>query len=94
MVRQILMLISLVTMPAAAAGLDMTRPLGQDDVLPRCQVERTETEFKIFVGDTLVHQLTHTAGRNIVADPSNHYGDVLLIVTLSLQKLRDTRLCQ
>ncbi len=94
MVRQIGMLISLVTMPAAAATFDLTRPLGQDDLLPRCQVERTDTEFRIFVGEKLVHQLTHSAGLNIVADPSNRYGDVLLVVTKSLQKLREIGICQ
>lgn len=91
-VRKILFLLSLCSVPAAA--LDLTRPLGQDEELPRCQVERTETEFVIYVGEKPIHRLTHTAGRNIVADPSNRYGNVLLLVTESLAQMRATGLCK
>ena len=79
---------------ASAASQDLTRPLGSDDSLPRCQLERTDTEFVLYVGDKAIHRFTHTSGRSIVADPSNQYGNVLLLVTASLEKLRQTGICR
>lgn len=87
-----LFLMGLLSVPAAA--LELTRPLGPDDQLPRCQVERTDTEFVLYVGDKPVHRFTHTSGRNIVADPSNQYGNVLLLVTKSLTGMREAGLCR
>jgi hypothetical protein len=90
--RPILFLLGLSS--ASVAALDLTRPLGPDETLPRCQVERTDTEFVLYVGEQAIHRFTHTAGRNIVADPSNQYGNVLLLLTASLEKLRETGICR
>jgi hypothetical protein len=89
-----LFLIGLFSVPAAAGSLDLTRPLGPDEELPRCAVERTDTEFVLHLGEKAIHRFTHTAGRNIVADPSNQYANVILLVTQSLEKLRSTGICK
>ena len=84
-------------MPAAALPLsstDLTRPLEDGEALPRCQVERTPEEFILYVGNKEMQRFTHTSGRNFIADPTNRYGEVLLLVTKSLQGLRDTKICQ
>lgn len=84
-------------MPAAALPMtstDLTRPLEVGEELPRCQVERTPEEFVLYVGEKEMHRFTHTSGRNFISDPNNRYGEVLLLVTRSLQAMREARLCR